>query len=49
VDFNASRLQEGDLEHSYVCVIFFPPVNCVSWRQAAFEWNSVCALVEFSL
>ena len=36
-----SALAWGDLEPSYAYVNFSPPLNSVSWRQAAFEWRSV--------
>ena len=31
----------GDLEPLYACLNFSPPVNSISWWQAAFEWGSV--------
>ena len=39
----------GDLEPSYACMNFFPPVNSVNWWQTAFEWRRVQSLVGFSL
>ena len=37
----------GDLEHPNACVNFFPPVNSVSWWQAAFEWVVFSVLLTF--
>ena len=31
----------GDLEPSYACVNFFPPISSVSWWQAGSWWGSV--------
>ena len=39
--FQWSTLTWSDLEPSYPCMNFFPPINTVSWWQAVFEWGSV--------
>ena len=39
--FQWIALAWGDIEFSYACVHFFPPVNCFSWWKAAFEWGNV--------
>ena len=45
--FQWSELAWGNLEPSYACMNFFPPINSISWWQAAFEWGSSVLSLDF--